>query len=440
MSHEKVKEMKEVELICADCGLPIAGEHPRTDVTRYLSETSRCQCHRNGNDKGKTSESNSASAASDSNSSSSSTSSQSPNKARSSTSAHLAMAVKVGFSLDDAAEVLGERFEVIDFLGQGGMGSVFKAREKSTGTIFAVKLLNPQLVHDEQSVRRFEQEAKAAMHLTHAHLTAVYEYGVGKDDTPYLVMDYLEGTTLETLLESENHLDSNRAINLFSQLCEAISYAHLKGVIHRDIKPANIMVMQRGEGVEYAKLFDFGIAKVLPNQAIDFTQDMTQTGDLYGSPLYMSPEQCKGLPLDERTDLYSLGCVIYKSITGKHPFEGKNFVDTVVKIITTEAAPASTVNPSEKLPKGLDQVVARCLAKDPAFRYRNASLLQDDLERVRDSKLISKMAGPPATLSAAYAATSKPAVNPRILALAIVLSVSIFGSVAKNIVSVRPTV
>lgn len=368
MTHEKLKEQVKTELVCSDCGLPIAGDVPRTDVTRYLAETSRCQCRR-FEDKAKD-EANGAGKGT-------------------ATVPKMAIAVKVGFSNDEAAEILGERFTILSFLGQGGMGSVFKVKERATDKIFAVKLLNPQLMHDEHSVKRFEQEARAALHLTHAHLAAVYEYGIGKDGTPFLVMDYLEGVTLDQILQNENHLDPVRAVNLFIQICEAISYAHFKGVIHRDIKPANIMVMQPSPGLDYAKLFDFGIAKVLPDQAIDFTQDMSQTSDLCGSPLYMSPEQCKGLTLDPRTDVYSLGCVMYKALTGKHPFEGKNFVDTVVRIVTTEPEPLSTAQLKSSLPQGLEKVVARCLSKDPDSRYGSAALLQADLERIRDGKPVS---------------------------------------------------
>lgn len=368
MSKEKPShiEKEQVELICPDCRLPISGDRPRTDVTRYLSDISRCQCNREPQ----------------------SGSNGEPENAN----RKMAISVKVGFSVEDAREILPDRFDVVSFLGQGGMGSVFKVVEKRTGKIFAVKLLNPQLVNDEQSVRRFEQEAKAAMHLTHSNLTAVYEYGLGKDQsTPFLVMDYLEGKTLDQLLKKEQYLDYSRALDIFIQLCEAVSYAHLHGVIHRDIKPNNIMVKRTDRDIEVAKLFDFGIAKVLPNQAIDFTQDMTQTGDLFGSPLYMAPEQCKGLRIDERTDIYALGCVMYKTLSGRHPFEGKNFVDTVVKIITKEAEPLSDISSCDMLPRTLEQVIMRCLSKDPQYRYRNASLLQADLECVRDHKAISKM-------------------------------------------------
>lgn len=346
------KISEHIEIVCADCGLPVAGAKPRSDVTRYLSDISRCSCNKVA-----------------------STSLSAPQTG--------------SMSIEHAALVVGDRFEVLAFLGQGGMGSVFKVNDRHLNKILAVKILNPQLVQDSQSVKRFEQEAKAAIALTHAHLAAVYEYGIGKDNTPFLIMDYLEGTTLDELLKKEGSLDYKRAIDLIAQICEAIAYAHSKGVIHRDIKPSNIIITQPGNGIEFAKLFDFGIAKVLPDQAIDFTQDMTQTGEIFGSPLYMSPEQCKGLSVDQRSDLHAIGCVLFKAVTGSHPFEGKNFIDTVVQIITVPAPSFSKLKLDFKIPSTLEQVIMRCLAKEPAMRYRSASALQTDLERVRDGKAIS---------------------------------------------------
>ncbi|MBX9689243.1 MAG: serine/threonine-protein kinase [Candidatus Obscuribacterales bacterium] len=366
MNPEKQKEKQELELICPDCRLPLCADKPRTDVTRYLAESSRCQCRRY-----------------------SSSSEEEGIKAGSDKNKPLRIEVKVAFSLEEAADIIGERFELISFLGQGGMGSVYKVKDRASNKIFAVKLLNPQLVDDELSVKRFEHEAKAAMRLTHPHLAAVYEFGIGKNGSPFLLMDYLEGKSLEQVLQEEKSLDYKRALDIFIQITEAMSYAHLKGVIHRDIKPHNIMITKPGNGIEFAKLFDFGIAKVMPNRAIDFTQDMEQTGELFGSPLYMAPEQCKGLAVDERTDIYAFACVMYKTLSGKHPFDGKNFVDTVVKIITQEAVPLRKAGTDTNAPADLEEVIARCLSKEADERYKNAELLQADLERIRDGKAIT---------------------------------------------------
>ncbi len=371
MDHKKnetdLVTEEESTLICADCNLPLAGSHARTNVTRYLAETSRCQCanlKRTANDKP----------------------AAEPEKQPGLSAAR----VKVGLSLEDAREILKEKFEVESFLGKGGMGSVFKAKENLSKKVFAVKLLNPQLINDELSVKRFEQEAKACMHLTHPHLTAVYEYGLAADGTPYIVMDYLEGKTLDELINEKNYLDHMQAVDLFIQICEGMQEAHSKGVIHRDIKPNNIMITNPAAGLDFAKLFDFGIAKVLPDQQIDYTSDLTQSSDLFGSPAYMSPEQCRGLVLDQRSDIYSFGCVMYKTLTGSHPFEGKNFIDTVVKIITTEPQALKDANSRIHLPANLEKVVLRCIAPDREHRYKTASMLRFDLERVRDGKPVSE--------------------------------------------------
>ncbi|MBX9720833.1 MAG: serine/threonine protein kinase, partial [Candidatus Obscuribacterales bacterium] len=362
----------DVELICGTCNLPVAGQKARSEVTRYLSDLSRCQCHLKLNAE---------------NSEGTAQPSSPPELEKSSKGAQ-----KMSTSLSDASEILGERFEVLSFLGQGGMGTVFKVKEKNLDKIFAVKILDPRMVKDALSVKRFEQEAKAAIQLTHPNLAAVYEYGIGVQGTPYLVMDYLEGKTLAEILESENYIDHGRVVDLFIQICEGIMHAHLKGVIHRDIKPSNIMISKSASGIEYAKVFDFGIAKVMPERAIDFTQELTQTGELFGSPAYMSPEQLKGLPVDERTDIYSLGCALYKALTGKLPFEGKSVVDTIVKVVTTEAEDFADLKSKYHIPIALEDITLCCLAKEPSKRYADVGSLMHDLESVRESKPISNTA------------------------------------------------
>lgn len=406
MFDEELKKKEEVELICPDCRLPIAGTRPRTDVTRYLADLSRCRCRE-------------AALAQDD---TQCEGARVPEQTE--------ITIKVAFSSEDAGEILKDRFKVLSFLGRGGMGSVFKVEELSTGKIFAVKLLNPQMINDEHSVKRFEQEAKAAMHLTNANLAAVYEYGVGKNGTPFLVMDYLEGETLDQLLKKETLLGWRRAIDIFIQLCEAVNYAHSSGVLHRDIKPGNIMLTHPTTDMDFVKLFDFGIAKALPGQAIDLTQDMTQTGEIFGSPLYMSPEQCKGLAVDERGDIYSLGCVMYKTLTGKNVFEGKNFIDTVLKIVGTEAVELDILK--SELPASLLEILSRCLSKDPEYRYKNAALLQADLERVRDGQRISRMKSAPRQSSGRRSSSKRPFLIARIALLLVVIGAFLFNSGLKH--------
>ncbi|MBY0546379.1 MAG: serine/threonine-protein kinase [Candidatus Obscuribacterales bacterium] len=365
MSSEKQDTAKQIDLVCADCGLPIAGSTPRSDVTRYLSETSRCQCRQYSTVQP----------------------GQAPVDALPNTSAAVAPAVRLvaDLTLADAREILKDKFEILELLGQGGMGSVFKARERATGTIFAVKLLNPALLQHEDSRKRFEREAKASMQIHDANVAAVYSYGIGANETPYLVMDFLEGKTLDQLLKETPKLDYKRVINLSIQICDGLEQAHSRGVVHRDLKPSNIMITTPAPGVEFAKIFDFGIAKVMPGQAIDLTVgDMTKTGDICGSPLYMAPEQVQDNNVDQRSDLHALGCVMYKALTGVHPFEGKNVLDTVAKILTSEAHPLSLVTPAINVPDSLSFVVEKCLNKSPNMRYSNAAELRKDLEGIRD--------------------------------------------------------
>lgn len=285
---------------------------------------------------------------------------------------------------------LGDRYEVIDVLGSGGMGTVYKVKDKALDKEFAVKVLNESLVQDKLSVKRFEQEAHAASNLTHANLAAVYEYGVSKAGAPFLVMDYLGGNTLEQLLKQEGYLDVSRALDLFIQTAEAVAHAHLKGVIHRDIKPSNIIVEQGENKIEHVKVLDFGIAKVLPSEQ-QAQNALTQTGDIFGTPLYMSPEQCQGNMQDVRSDIYALGCVMYEALTGLTPFAAENPIKIILRHVNGDVKPMSEINRGAGVPADLESIVMRCLELDPAHRYQTANDLLYDLRRARDGKRVKSV-------------------------------------------------
>lgn len=288
---------------------------------------------------------------------------------------------------------LADRYEVLALVGRGGMGVVYKVRDKAVDKIFAVKVLNHDLVQDKISVKRFEQEAKAASALTHANLAAVYDYGVGVSGCPFLVMDYLEGHTLEQELAKEGYFDSERAIDIFIQAAEAMADSHLKGVIHRDIKPGNIILEKSENGSDFVKLVDFGIAKVLPSEQ-KAHENLTQTGDIFGSPLYMSPEQCEGNMQDRRSDIYSLGCLMYETLTGIKPFAAENPIKIILRHIHEDPKPISSLTtvsnlPAQyKVPSDLDKVILRCLARDPNCRYQSAYDLVTDLKLIRDGEKV----------------------------------------------------
>src|SRR5579885_2448832 len=230
---------------------------------------------------------------------------------------------------------LDDRYDVLAVIGTGGMGTVYKVLDKTTKRTLAVKVLQPDLSNDQTALRRFEQEAEAAAQLNHPNLVSVLSYGKTKNGAPYLVMDYFEGESLSAILKKETALDSGRALALFHQICEGLAHAHAQGVIHRDIKPANIIV-SRTESGEVARVVDFGIAKILPVSNRE-THNLTETRQVFGSPHYMSPEHCLGFKMDERSDIYSLGCLMYEALTGNPPFAVNDAIQAVIKHINEEA-------------------------------------------------------------------------------------------------------
>lgn len=276
---------------------------------------------------------------------------------------------------------LGDRYEVIEVIGRGGMGTVFRARDKVLQKDFAIKVLREELATDESAVKRFEQEATSASELTHVNMLAVYDHGRTTSGAPYIVMDLLEGESLAQLLKRETRLEPSRAVNIAMQICDALSHAHMKGLIHRDLKPSNVMLVDNDNSADLVKVLDFGIAKLMPSTNRE-TQNLTQTGELFGSPSYMSPEQCLACSQDARSDIYSLGCMMYEMLTGKPPFSGKNPIQTVVQHINEEPLPLGKLVEKNTMPKGLESIVMRCLEKEADQRYQSMDQLTADLRLI----------------------------------------------------------
>lgn len=275
---------------------------------------------------------------------------------------------------------IADRYQLIGLIAEGGMGAVYKARHILLDKIVAVKVLKVGDV-DSTVHQRFTIEAKAAATLSHPNLMAVHDYGLLEDGSPFLVMEFIEGRSLSQVIKQTGCLEPSRALSIFLQICDGLSHAHSHGLIHRDLKPGNIILVRRaGSDEESAQIIDFGLAKRLFEP-----QAMTQSGQVFGTPLYMSPEQCGGKTLDQRADIYSLGCVMYESLTGLPALQGESPVVTMFKHCTEMPEPMSVKNPELHVPAEFERIIFKCMEKDPADRYSAVLEIKDELRRAQSS-------------------------------------------------------
>ncbi|MFN8554971.1 MAG: protein kinase [Candidatus Obscuribacterales bacterium] len=273
---------------------------------------------------------------------------------------------------------LAGNYEIQEVIGHGGMGVVYKARHALMDRIVAIKMLQAQLISDSMSVKRFQQESQSASRISHPNVITVYDFGISPSGQPFIVMDYLQGTSLADIIKEEGQVGVERSIKILSQACDALDHAHKMGVIHRDVKPTNFVLINYDEEKDFVKVVDFGVAKLM-NSTPD-GQRLTQAGEVCGSPVYMSPEQCTGGELDQRSDIYSMGIVIYETLTGKLPILGKTMVDTMSKHISEMPPTFAQARPDLYIPERLEQVVFKALAKDPNDRHQTMDELRIELE------------------------------------------------------------
>lgn len=273
---------------------------------------------------------------------------------------------------------ISEKYQVLSVLGTGGMGVVYLARHETMQCNVAIKMLRAQFAGDQISVKRFTQEAIAARRLTHPNVITTYDHGFTPQGQPYIVMDCLQGVSLAEEIKKLKQISVERVLHIFDQACDALDHAHKQGVIHRDLKPGNLMLINYNGDPDFVKVVDFGVAKVLPMND-ENAQTLTQTGEVCGSPVYMSPEQCLGQGLDRRADIYSMGIVIYEALVGKVPLMGKSMVETMSKHINELPPPFKTVRPDLYIPERLEQVVMRALAKKPEQRQQSMAMLRQEL-------------------------------------------------------------
>jgi serine/threonine protein kinase len=277
-------------------------------------------------------------------------------------------------------QFIGSRYRLDKILGSGGMSVVFLAFDVRLQRSLAVKLMHAHLHFDKRYLQRFQQEGKTLSKLDHPNIVKVFEYGLHAGNMPYMVMEYVEGTSLASELSEHSKLSIESTLDIAIQVCAALNHAHKARVIHRDLKPSNIMIRTDESGNEIVKIVDFGIAKI----ATETHSMMTGTGEVFGSPVYMSPEQCEGLATDGRTDLYSLGCVIYESLVGTPPFVGDSPLATMMKHQRERPVSLQEASLGEIFPKELERCVQKLLAKAPDSRYANAAALVTDLTNIQE--------------------------------------------------------
>ncbi|MBK9278314.1 MAG: serine/threonine protein kinase [Candidatus Obscuribacter sp.] len=329
------------------------------------------------------------------------------------------------FSTAPAGKHLAGRYRLLEEIGAGGMGRVFRAHDQEADKVCAVKVMHNHLKADSTNTMRFEREAKLALALKHKNVVEVMDFGLTETSEPFIVMEYLVGESLGDIIQNKGRLEIERFAPIFAQICSGLSYAHASNVVHRDMKPSNIMLLvtslseqgseaegkakgsrEGAAGQEHVKIVDFGIAKacgttgdicptsvaalrslkegstdLAPDMA-DLLQSLTQPGEIFGSPLYMSPEQCYGEEADCRSEVYALGCMMFETLTGRAPLRGRNAMETMLKRVNEKAPTMNEALGHEEFDREIEEVIARCLERDPGRRYQTVAELGDTLQQL----------------------------------------------------------
>ena len=297
---------------------------------------------------------------------------------------------RVTLMADRIGTVLDSKYELVRLIGEGGMGSVFEANHKLIGRKLAVKFLHPQYASSDEVVTRFQREAQAAAQIGHENIIEVTDMGTDDDDSPYLVMEFLQGCDVKRLIEAEGIQTPKRAAHIMVQALSALQAAHDVGIIHRDLKPENIYLIEKGGNPDYVKLLDFGISKFRALET-DGAKGLTQTGTVLGTPHYMSPEQARGeQDLTPMSDIYAMGVILYQMLTGELPFDAPNYNALLIKILTEEPDPPNHINPD--LPEELVKTIETAMARNAQDRFETCDDFRGHLlQFAPDSSSIGNM-------------------------------------------------
>jgi serine/threonine protein kinase len=286
-----------------------------------------------------------------------------------------------GGPLDNVLEVgthLVAAYSYDATLGKGGMGVIYKAHHNVIGRTVAIKMLTSSRLTDED-IHRFQREGKAIGRLHHPNIIHVFEFGVTEEGHPYMVMDYVEGTTLQHLIKKAGALSRNQSLDIADQICSAMDHAHAVGIVHRDLKPSNIMLEKNSQGRYIVKIVDFGIAKIMQKEGPD-DGTITHTGEIFGSPTYMSPEQAQGKRADHRSDIYSIGCILYEMLSGVPPLQAESAMEMVLKQINVKPHTMKDAALGKEFSECLEFIVGKTLEKDASRRFQSCRTLRKALE------------------------------------------------------------
>jgi serine/threonine-protein kinase len=298
---------------------------------------------------------------------------------------------------DRGTQIFNGRYELVRRVARGGMAEVYLAHDQLLDRPVALKILFPELSVDRSFVERFRREAQAAANLSHPNIVSIYDWGE-EEGTYFIVMEYIDGRTLANIIQTEGPLLADRAAAIGADVAAALAFAHRNGVIHRDVKPGNVLIDAAGN----VKVADFGIAR-----AANTTENLTQTGAVMGTATYFSPEQAQGLAIDPRSDVYSLGVVLYEMVTSQPPFKGDNPVAVAYKHVSEQPVAPRSLQPN--IPAPFEAIVMTAMAKDPAQRYSSAEDLRADLLRFRGGRGILATLPAPAATQAVPVTTLQPA-------------------------------
>jgi len=334
-----------------------------------------------------------------------------------------AIAGHSGFVFDDADEptpalsLVGREFgnyRLLQLLGEGGMGWIYLAHHLRIGRRVAIKMLRPELASDPVAVRRFFAEARAVNRIDHENIVEIHDFVHNEHGYTYLVLEFLVGRDLLTLLESDTGLPLARSVDIMSQVARALAAAHVAGVVHRDLKPENIFLTEHEDGSDYVKLLDFGIAKLMCTSA---SPRLTRAGTAVGTPNYIAPEQALGADVDHRADIYSFGLILYELATGRRPFACADVVETVAKQVTEVPVRPRELDGSRDIPVALDDLIMRCVAKRAADRPQSMEEVEAALRAIRaaldgDEPIAIALAPEPSLASVSFGALALPQLAP----------------------------